>query len=214
MTGSEAGASALRQRERLPRKERQADALSLPGLQAVLQSEDEHADAGLEALRKRAWAIYLEIRRLKGVSSMKLHRDLGVRQAAAWYMVHRIREAFIDVAHVFESPVEVDETYMGGKERSKRASKKQRAGRGPVKAPVAVMKDRKTKRVTVKVLDDTTKASILDFVETQRAEGATLYTDEARAYKGLKDHEATKHSVGEYVRGMAHTNRVESSSTT
>ena len=63
-------------------------------------------------LRKWAWAIYLEMTSLKGVSSMKLSRDLGVRQATAWYMLRRIREAFMDVAHVFEGPVEVDETYI------------------------------------------------------------------------------------------------------
>ncbi len=66
-------------------------------------------------LRLWAWAISFELISLKGMSSMKLHRDLGVRQATAWFMLHRIREAFADVALVFEGPIEVDETYFGGK---------------------------------------------------------------------------------------------------
>jgi len=61
-------------------------------------------------LRHWAWAIYLEMTNLKGVSSMKLHRDLGIRQSSAWFMLHRIREAFADMAEEFSGPVEVDET--------------------------------------------------------------------------------------------------------
>ena len=142
-------------------------------------------------LRLWAWAIYLEMTSLKGVSSMKLHRDLGVRQATAWYMLHRIREAFMDVAHEFEGPVEVDETHMGGFEKNRHGSQKRRGGRGPVNmTPVAGMKDRKTKCIAVRVLDDKTKASLHDFVETYRKPGAKLYTDEARGYDGLENREA------------------------
>ena len=67
-------------------------------------------------LRKWAFAIYLEITSLKSVSSMKLHRDLGVTQSTAWFMLHRIREAW-DGSNgpTFDGPVEVDETYFGGK---------------------------------------------------------------------------------------------------
>ena len=164
-------------------------------------------------LRKWAWAIYLELTNLKGVSSVKLARDLGISQTSAWFLVQRIREAFAGMSLVFEGPVEVDEAYFGG--LRKNMSKAQRArltGRGPVgKVAVVGMKDRATKRVAAQVVDSTDKATLQGFVMDHTAPGAQVYTDGTSPYRGVdRPHETVNHSVGEYVRGMAHTNGVES----
>ena len=167
-------------------------------------------------MRKWAIAIYLCLTSLKSVSSMKLARDIGVKQSTAWFMLHRIREAWgEDDGEPFDGPVEVDETYMGGKRKNMSNAKRKElagTGRGAVgKTAVIGMKDRDTNRVRAEVIAETDGETLQDFVEENTEPDATVYTDEAKAYRGIdREHEAVKHSVSEYVRGQAHTNGMES----
>ncbi len=167
------------------------------------------------ALRKWVIAIYLCLTSLKGVSSMKLHRDIGVSQAAAWFMLHRIRQAWgsNDGAR-FGGPVEVDETFVGGKSRNMHVHKREQVvrGRGTVgKTAVVGMKDRRSNKVRAKVVKSTDAPTLQGFVLDNSAPDAKVHTDDATAYAGLpRDREAVRHSVGEYVRQQAHTNGIES----
>lgn len=160
-----------------------------------------------------AIALYQVTTNLKGVSSMKLHRDLGITQRSAWFLAHRLREAWKDNGPQFSGLVEVDETYIGGKRKNMpKAKRKTLSGRGAVgKTAVAGVKDRATNRVVARSVSATDKPTLQGFVAQHAAPGAKVFTDEAGAYEGLPfDHEAVNHSAGEYVRGMAHTNGVES----
>ena len=167
-------------------------------------------------LRKWAIAIYLCLTSLKSVASMKLARDIGVKQSTAWFMLHRIREAWTtENGGPFDGPVEVDETYFGGKRKNmSKAKRKELAdtGRGAVgKTAVVGMKDRDSNKVTARVVEDTDAPTLQGFVGDHAAKGATVYTDDHGGYQGMPfDHETVKHSVAEYVRDMVHTNGVES----
>ena len=165
-------------------------------------------------LQKWAIAIYLELTSLKGVSSMKLHRDLGVTQRTAWFMLHRIREAWAqDSGELFDGPAEADESYFGGRKKNRPVSERKLEGRGVAgKTPIAAVLDRPTKRIRAKVLSNTKIPTVQRFVRSGLKPGAALYTDEATAYERLPEfvHEAVKHSAYEYVRGRAHTNGLES----
>ena len=158
-----------------------------------------------------AIAIYLFTTNLKGVSSMKLRRDLGRTQKTAWHLAHRLREAWSQDGVAFTGPVEVDETYVRGKERNKHGSKKLKQGRGAVgKAAVIGMKDRETNKVTALSVQSTDKPTLQGFVLGQVAPGAQVFTDDHGGYHGLPNHQSVKRSVGEYVDEMAHTNGIES----
>ena len=169
-------------------------------------------------LRKWVIAIYLELTSLKSISSMKLHRDIGVSQPTAWYMLHRIRQAWAtddEEGPRFAGPVEADETYFGGK-RANMSNAQRKAladtGRGPVgKTAVAGLKDRATNQVRATVVEKTDAETLQGFVGDHTDKGATVYTDEATAYEGMPfTHETVKHSVSEYVNGQASTNGIES----
>ena len=163
-----------------------------------------------------AIAIYLVTISLKGVSSMRLHRDLEITQKTAWHLAHRIRKAMADGESMpFSGPVEADETYLGGKRKNMpNRKRKTMTGRGAVgKTAVVGTKDRATNQVTAQTVARTDAPHVAGFVATKAKTGATVYTDEAAAYNALDpwyDHEAVNHSVGEYVRGQAHTNGMES----
>ena len=170
----------------------------------------QHSNLGYQVW---AVAICLFITSLKSVSSMKLHRDLNIAQNSAWHLSHRILAALCQQGTGFAGPVEVDETYLGGKRRNMpNAARKQLTGRGPVgKTAVVGAKDRATKQIAAKAVRATDKATLQGFVQDHADRQARVYTDEASAYETLPfEHESVKHSVSEYVRGSVHANSIES----
>ncbi|MBP6530819.1 MAG: IS1595 family transposase [Burkholderiales bacterium] len=162
-------------------------------------------------------AIFVLISNPKGVSSMEIHRQCGITQKSAWFVVQRIRELMIanTPKPILTGTVEVDEMYVGGKEKWKHNSKKTKGtqGYGSFKTKTGVLgMIERGGELRIEKIKSGKPATLKRHVRAHIADGAVIYTDEARSYRWMRDHythETVNHRLNEYVRDDVTTNRLE-----
>lgn len=163
-------------------------------------------------LTKWFLAMYILSNHSKGISSLQLASWLGVTQKTAWFLNHRIREMLTDnEPELLNEIVEIDETYIGGKESNKHKSKRITKGGAVGKAMVLGAIQRKGK-VFTKVIAETTIENVTKVINENVDTNALIITDEHKAYNKVKEnylHEKINHRSKEYVRSHVHTNTIE-----
>jgi transposase-like protein len=170
------------------------------------------------SLDKWLTALWMLVNCKNGVSSYEIARDLGITQKSAWFVMHRLRFALqtgsVTKMGGNQGPVEVDETFIGGKLKNMHKEKRIRYNkRGGAFGKTIVMGflDRKAREVRAKVIPNVKRETLQTEVMDQVDKRARLYTDNAPAYDGLEArfvHEVVDH-IETYVRGQVHTNGIE-----
>ena len=155
-------------------------------------------------LNKWLYAMYMVVTARKGISSMQLSKELSVTQKTAWFMLGRIREA-CKGKHFPEKMsgiVEVDETFVGGKETNKHRNKQIKGAMGGVgKTAVLGLRERGTGKSVAMPVENRGNATLRSAIERHVEPGSVIHTDEYSGYSNLPGYirAHVNHSAGEYV---------------
>lgn len=148
----------------------------------------------------------------KGISSIEMAERLEVQQKTAWFMAQRIREACQEYGKL-KGEVEIDEMYLGAKEKNKHAHLRKRLKGSEGKIAIVGFKERNGRTVG-KVMDSTGRYEMHKLIETNVSKRSTILSDEHKSYTGISkkgySHYTVNHSKGEYSKGIAGTNSIES----
>jgi transposase-like protein len=173
----------------------------------------EDSPIGLEKWLPASWLLS---NCKNGISSYELSKSIGVTQKSAWFMLHRIRTAMREDHGIHttgtdhQNPIEVDETFIGGKSKNKHLSQRKQTER---KTIVMGMLNRETRQIRAKVIPNVKRETLQAEILKNVGFNAHVYTDGWLGYVGLDEYKNFTHKtvnhINEYVNGRVHTQGIE-----
>ncbi|WP_068414621.1 IS1595 family transposase [Labrenzia sp. OB1] len=167
----------------------------------------------------RTWlkALYVTLISSKGISSVMLAKQIGVRQPTAWKMAHAIREMMDDRDSLLDGIVEVDTTYMGGRPRKNLDPRYKHVyrprGKATTRPEVAVAAERGGRVKAAFLSSSANSEQIGRFMGRFISPDAHIISDDdkaiGKAARAFKDHDTVTHGKKQYARGNVHSNTVE-----
>lgn len=167
-------------------------------------------------LHKWLAATHLIMASKKGISALQVGRMLAISKKSSWFLCHRIRESLRDNGDAplggDSKTVEVDASYIGGKEKNKHANKRMPGSQGGANKEAVVSLVERGGNVRSFHMSAVTAKTLAPILDSHIHKKTYIMTDESRAYPkmvGFLGHDKVNHSIGEYVRGNIHSNTVE-----
>ena len=163
-------------------------------------------------LHKWLYAMYLFVTSRKGIPSLQLSKEIGITQKSAWFLLQRIRESCKQSIQLLDGIVEIDETYIGGREKSRHEAKKIPNSQGGANKNIVMGFKERDGKIKAYIIPNVKHETLKFMIDSNIKKESTICTDELKGYHSITDytHLKVNHSAKEFVNGMASVNGVES----